>query len=90
MNGACKPIDPESIAAADEFSKRLHRRLNVRRDSDFDIECIFTNSMYAPCVARDGALALANDRLSTRGTCVTCWRCPIWLLQQEKSKGGKE
>jgi hypothetical protein len=63
--------------AAEELSQRVIARLNVHnRDL---LRCPREKSYMTPCVARDGALAVADG-----GLCVGCGSNPIELLESEK------
>jgi hypothetical protein len=50
--------------------------VEVTRPGRSQIDCPRAKSWMTPCIARDGNLALADDK-----TCVGCWGKPFALLR---------
>jgi hypothetical protein len=67
-------------AAADQFSRRVMRRIGVTKASE--LQCPREKTSMTPCVARDGHLAVLDE-----GTCVGCGQLPSDLLAAEKARG---
>lgn len=70
--------DPEQTAA-DGLRMLVMKRIGVRHSRE--LECPREKSEMTPCVARDGAYAVADD-----GVCVGCGQRPSELLADERSK----
>ena len=56
-------------------------------DDPLHVGCPRAHSDMTPCIARDGAIALAPDRKNSKATCVGCDHNPLDLLQELRDAG---
>lgn len=72
---------PGQYAAADGLRQAVSDYVGLQEGEQ--VVCPRARSDFTPCVARDGASAVADD-----GACVGCWGDPLDLLRQLRERIG--